>query len=160
MTVFKDTDHMYDVLGGLWKLLFNQDENDRFVEFLNGAGLGPEDVKKYRDVKDHAIKKFYDSGLTVKFSLTEPDGVIWVLHGEDRPKVVLGNYDAKPDVEMILSGDNAHKFWCKSLSIPIALATRKIRTKGPVTKVLGLLPLVNPIFDLYPKYCKVKGIPV
>ncbi len=160
MPVFKDTNHMYDVLGALWKILFNEEENEKFVSFLTAAGLGPEDVKKFQDVRSTAAKKFYDSGITIKFTLSEPEGTIWVIHGNENPRAVLGNYDGKPDVEMILSSDNAHKFWLKQLSIPVALATRKIRTKGSVTKVLGLIPLVNPIFELYPKYCKIKGIEV
>lgn len=160
MPVFKDTNHMYDVLGALWKILFNEEENENFVKFLAGAGLSPEEVKRFQDIRSEAAKKFNNSGITIKFTLSEPEGTIWVIHGEDKPRVVLGNYDGKPDVEMILSSDNAHKFWLKQLSIPVALATRKIRTKGSVTKVLGLIPLVNPIFELYPKYCQAKGIQV
>ncbi len=160
MSVFRDTNHMYDVLGALWSVLFNEEENENFVNFLNGAGLNQDEVKKYQDIRREAVKKFNNSGITIKFTLSEPEGAIWVIHGEDKPKVVLGNYDGKPDVEMILSSDNAHKFWLKQLSIPVALATRKIKTKGSVTKVLGLIPLVNPIFDLYPKYCKSKGIQI
>lgn len=160
MGVFKDTNHMYDVLGALWKVLFNEQENETFVKFLENAGLSSEEVKKYQNLRNDAIKKFNDANITIKFTLSEPEGTIWVIHGEDKPMVVLGDYAGKPDVEMILSSDNAHKFWLKQLSIPVALATRKIKTKGSVTKVLGLIPLVNPIFDLYPKYCQQKGIQV
>jgi len=160
MTVFKDTNHMYDVLGALWKVLFNEEEKEAFVKFLEGAGLSSEEVKKYEEIRSEAVKKFNDANITIKFSLSEPEGTIWVIHGEDKPRVVLGDYNGKADVEMILSSDNAHKFWLKQLSIPVALATRKIKTKGSVTKVLGLIPLVNPIFDLYPKYCKSKGIQI
>ena len=160
MPVFKDTNHMYDVLGGLWQVLFNEEETEKFTGFLNNAGLPPDQVKKLQDVRREAAKKFNNSGITIKFTLSEPEGSIWVIHGEDKPRVVLGDYNGKPDVEMILSCDNAHKFWLKQLSVPVALATRKIKTKGAVTKVLGLLPLVSPIFELYPKYCKEKGMPV
>ncbi len=160
MSVFKDTNHMYDVLGALWQVLFNEEENPKFVKFLTDAGLGADDVKRFQDIRSEAAKKFNNANLTIKFTLSEPDGTIWVIHGSEKPRVVLGAYDGKPDVEMILSSDNAHKFWLKQLSIPVALATRKIKTKGSVTKVLGLIPLVNPIFELYPKYCATKGIQV
>ena len=160
MTVFKDTNHMYDVLGALWQILFNEEENPKFVRFLTSVGLGDEEVRKFQDIRSEAAKKFNNAGITIKFTLSEPEGTIWVIHGDDRPRVVLGAYDGKPDVEMILSSDNAHKFWLKQLSIPVPLATRKIKTKGSVTKVLGLIPLVNPIFELYPKYCASKGIAV
>ncbi len=160
MPVFKDTNHMYDVLGALWQVLFNEEENLKFVQFLNDAGLGADDIRKYQDIRRDAAVKFNNANITIKFTLSDPAGTIWVIHGSDKPRVVLGQYDGKPDVEMILSCDNAHKFWLKQLSIPVALATRKIKTKGSVTKVLGLIPLVNPIFELYPKYCATKGIQV
>jgi len=160
MTVFKDTNHMYDVLGVLWKMLFNEEEAENFSDFLKNAGLNQDEINKFQQVRTEGISKFYKADITIKFTLSDPDGTIWVIHGKDKPEVVLGSYDAKPDVEMILSGDNAHKFWLNKLSIPVAMATRKIKTKGAVTKVLGLLPLVKPVFELYPMFCKVKNIPV
>lgn len=160
MPVFKDTNHMYDVLGALWQILFNEEEAAKFTEFLNRAGLQQPEIEKLQKVRDEGAKKFNNSGITIKFTLSEPEGTIWVIHGEGKPRVVLGAYDGKPDVEMILSCDSAHKFWLKQLSVPVALATRKIKTKGSVTKVLGMIPLVQPIFELYPKYCQEKGITV
>ncbi len=160
MPVFKDTNHMYDVLGGLWKTLFNEEETERYTEFLTKSGFQSEEIKKLQEVRIDAAKKFNDSGITIRFTLSDPEGTIWVIHGDDKPRVILGTYDGKPDVEMILSSDNAHKFWLKQLSVPVAIATRKIKTKGSVTKVLGMIPLVNPIFELYPRYCKEKGMPV
>ena len=129
MAVFKDTDKMYEVLGELWTSLL---ENPEF---------GP---------------KLKDAGITIKYVMSEPSGYIWV--GEE--KLILGkeaNQDAT--VTMELSGDTAHKFWLKQINLPMALASKKIKSKGPVPKVLKLLPLLKPAYEIYPGICDKHGLP-
>ena len=129
MPVFKDTNQMYEVLGELWRTLL---ENPEF---------GP---------------KLMDSGITIKYVMSEPDGHIWI--GED--KLLLGNEaDRDAIVTMELSGDTAHKFWLKQINLPTALASKKIKSKGPVPKVLKLLPLLKPAYEMYPGICDKYGIP-
>ncbi|MGB9802757.1 MAG: hypothetical protein ACPLRU_08600 [Desulfofundulus sp.] len=128
MAVFKDTAQMYEVLGGLWKQLIEHPENGQ---------------------------KFKESGLTVKYNLSDPEGTLWVTPDG----VFTGNQDLKADVEMTLSGDTAHKFWLKELTLPAALARRLIVSKGPMSKVMKLLPLLKPLHDLYPTVCEKYNLP-
>jgi len=130
MTVFKDTQHMYEVMGDLWNYVIKNTE------------LGPK------------LKEF---DITVKFILTEPQGFIFVTHD----KVLTGdeaNKDAVLTIES--SGEAGHKFWLKKLSLPVALATRKMKSKGPVPKMLRLLPFLSPVYVKYPEYCKKYGLPM
>jgi len=53
---------------------------------------------------------------------------------------------------MSLTADTCHAFWKKDLSLPVALAKKKIKAKGNIAKVLKLLPVIMPAFDMYPKY--------
>jgi hypothetical protein len=59
---------------------------------------------------------------------------------------------------MDLSGDSCHLFWLKELSLPIALAKRKIKARGPMPKVLKLLPMLKPAYEAYPEIAKAHGI--
>jgi hypothetical protein len=43
--------------------------------------------------------------------------------------------------------------------LPLALATGKLRVKGPVSKVLEFVPLLQPAFDRYPGLAADAGLP-
>jgi len=133
MPVFKDTEFMYEVLGKLFtKLLENETVN----------------------------KKFYDENINVQFVINDPDGEIWLLHGTDKPELALGATDAEGDVIMWLAGDDCHNFWLQNLKLPVALAKRKIKAKGPMAKILGMLPLLKPAYEAYPAICEEYGLPM
>jgi hypothetical protein len=128
MAVFESTEKMYDVLGALFKKLM----------------ADPEMGVKYRESK-----------IVICFNITEPSGQIWLT---DQGDVICGKSDLKPTIEMDLSGDSCHQFWLKELSLPIALAKGKIKAKGPMPKVLKLLPMLKPAYEAYPAIAKKKGI--
>jgi len=130
MAVFKDAEKMYEVLGGVFKFVLTK------TEF--GSKM-----------------KEYD--VTYKFIMHEPEGFIWVSHD-----TVLTGKAADKDgvITMELSGDTAHKFWLKQLSLPVALATKKIKSKGPIPKVLKMLPYLKPIYEKYPEMAKEHKLPV
>ena len=132
MPVFTDTEHMYKILGELFTKLLE----DEVVS-----------------------QKFNDDDINVKFSINDPDGEIWLLHGEEKPELVLGDSDAEPTVTMWLAGDDCHNFWLQKLKLPVALAKRKVKAKGPMTKILGMLPLLKPAYEAYPAICEENGLP-
>ena len=130
MSIFNSTEKMYDVLGKLFNKLLNDEE------------VGP---------------KFLESEIVIKFILNEPSGTI-VLSHLDGGVVITGDSSSDATIEMTLSGDTAHKFWLKEIKMPIALAKGLIKAKGPLPKVLKLLPLLKPAFDAYPEIAKENGI--
>jgi hypothetical protein len=132
MPIFTDTDHMYKILGELFTKLLE----DEVVS-----------------------QKFNDEDINVKFVINDPDGEIWLLHGEGKPGLVLGDSDAEPTVTMWLAGDDCHNFWLQKLKLPVALAKRKVKAKGPMTKILGMLPLLKPAYEAYPAICEENGLP-
>lgn len=130
MSLFKDTNHMYEFLEDLWKHIVFE------------AGLG---------------EKMREYGVTYKYILTEPDGYLFV----DSDNVITGEAANKDAViTMELSGDTVVKFWTKQLSLPVALATRKIKSKGPIPKVLKMLPALKPVFEIFPQYCNKHNVPL
>ena len=102
--------------------------------------------------------KLKENDITLLFVINEPDVVMYV----DENGPLFGD-EAKarvPVVTMQMSGDSVHKFWLKQINIPKALALRQIKAKGPVNKVLQILPLLKPGQALYPDYCKKFNLPV
>ncbi|MBN1534338.1 MAG: hypothetical protein JXA20_16820 [Spirochaetes bacterium] len=130
MAVFESTDRMYEVLGTLFRTL------------LKDPAAGP---------------KFLESEIVIKFEISDPSGTIW-LSRENGGEVICGSTNLKPTIEMILSGDSCHKFWLQELSMPVALAKGLIKAKGPMPKVIKLLPLLKPAYVAYPEIAKKFGI--
>ena len=75
-------------------------------------------------------------------------------------QVIWGKQDIKPTVEMSLSGDTCHQFWLQQISMPIALAKGLIKAKGPMPKVLKLLPLLKPAYAAYPDWAQSHGLSI
>jgi hypothetical protein len=128
MPVFQSTEKMYEVLGALFTSLMEQQD---------------------------VAEKFFAAQITILFEIHEPAGQIWL---DPNGGVVCGHADLKPTITMTLSGDSCHKFWLKELTMPVALATRKIKSKGPIPKVLKLLPLLKPAYEIYPEIARKHGV--
>ncbi|HNY65602.1 MAG TPA: hypothetical protein PKM41_09180 [Deltaproteobacteria bacterium] len=94
------------------------------------------------------------TGIQIKFEISEPAAVIWV--GPDG--IEFGEQSLKPDITMKLSGDTCHAYWKKEISLPVALAKRKIVSKGNIAKVMKLLPLVKPAYEYYPEFMSKHGL--
>ncbi|HOD72439.1 MAG TPA: hypothetical protein PKO27_15530 [Deltaproteobacteria bacterium] len=127
MAVFKNTEYLYEVLGGFWKTLYEQNQFNQAI--------------KSADVQ-------------IKFEISDPSAVLWV--GPDG--IEFGEQNLKADITMQLAGDICHAFWKKDLSLPVALAKRQIKSKGNIAKVMKLLPVLKPAYELYPDYMKKHGL--
>ena len=68
--------------------------------------------------------------------------------GEDG-RVDLGESDLEPEVVMSMEADTAHKFWLGKVNVTVALARGQMKAKGPVAKILKLVPLTKPVFPRY-----------
>ena len=58
---------------------------------------------------------------------------------------------------MTMEADTAHNFWLGKVNITVALARGQMKAKGPVAKILKLVPLVKPVFPRYKKLLRDGG---
>jgi putative sterol carrier protein len=123
LPVFKDADEVYRYIGKLFEDLADDDE------------LAP---------------KFRKANTIVQYRYREPESTITVklMEGEDG-QVDLGPTDMEPEVVMSMEADTAHKFWLGKVNVTVALARGQMKAKGPVAKILKLVPLVKPVFPKY-----------
>ena len=70
---------------------------------------------------------------------------------DEDAQVDLGPTDLEPEVVMTMDADTAHKFWLGKVNVTVALARGQMKAKGPVAKILKLVPLVKPVFPRYQK---------
>lgn len=102
--------------------------------------------------------KLKENGITIYFVVNDPDTVMFV--DENGPLFGEAAKAKTPVVTMKMSADNVHKFWLNKLNIPKALALRHIKAKGPVGKVLQVIPLLKPGKAMYPDYCERFNLPL
>ena len=125
MAVFKDEQEVYRYIGRL------------FQELTDDPELSP---------------KFRRADTIVQYRYSNPESQITVKmkEGEDG-QVDLGPSDLEPEIVMLMEADTAHKFWLGKVNVTMALAKGQMKAKGPVAKILKLVPLVKPVFPRYQK---------
>ncbi len=101
--------------------------------------------------------KLLASGLIIRFSYSDPDVVLVVDCSGDRVDIRPGDTETKAQVEMSMSADIAHKFWFGKVNLMAALTRKQMVAKGPVPKILKLLPAIKPTYAMYPKYLEENG---
>lgn len=102
-------------------------------------------------------QKLKENEMTIKFEVHDPELTMFV---DDNACCFDDEAEAKDAVVLMkMSLDTAHKFWLRDLNVPKALALRQIKAKGPIGKVLSLLPLLKPGQAMYPDYCKKFNVP-
>ncbi|MBC8160636.1 MAG: SCP2 sterol-binding domain-containing protein [Roseiflexaceae bacterium] len=102
--------------------------------------------------------KIKDSRLVIQFCYHQPDAVV-TIDATSEGRVPGAFFDVywgdreriKPDIEMTMSADTAHQFWQGKVNLMAALTRKQIVARGPIPKILKLLPAVAPMYEMYPR---------
>lgn len=128
---FKDEDDVYRFIGRL------------FQELAVDPELGP---------------RLQKANTTVQYVLSDPESQITCsLRPDEEIQVDLGSSDLDPEVIMSMAADTAHRFWLGKVNVTVALARGQITAKGPVAKILKLVPLMKPVFPRYEQMLEEAG---
>jgi hypothetical protein len=123
LTYFKDDQEVYETIGKL------------FVQLAEDEELGP---------------KWQAAGTIVQYRFTEPDSQITIRLREGEPEDVdLGPTEMEPELIMEMKADVAHRFWLGKVNVTMAIARGDIQPRGPVAKLLKLVPLTRTVFPRY-----------
>lgn len=129
MAVFKDAAEVYEYLGGVFR-------------------RGMEDPE--------LVAKLKPSGVVLRITYTEPDAVLTV----DMPGSAVhegAGQGPTPNVELFMTADTGNRFWLGKVILPVAMARGQVRAKGPVPKLLKMLPLAKPLFGPYREHLAAQG---
>jgi putative sterol carrier protein len=116
--------------------------------------------KLMQDVADdeELAPKFRKADTILQYQYREPESQITLRLQEGQPgDVDFGETEMEPEVVMSMEADIAHRFWLGNVNVTVALARGQIKAKGPVAKVLKLVPLVKPVFPRYKKMLEDAG---
>jgi putative sterol carrier protein len=96
--------------------------------------------------------RFAESGVVLKLHYTEP--ACTMTADLAKGQVYFDEEGPAPNVEMFMKADVAHRFWLGKVNIAAALAKGDMRAKGPIPKILKLVPLARTLFPRYAQLCE------
>ncbi len=121
MPIFNNADEVYEYVGGV------------FREAASHPDVGP---------------KLMNVGAVLQLHYSDPDAQITVKMS-DPIEVTTGESSGPADIHLYMRADDADAFWRGKYSIPMGLAKGQVRAKGPVNKILKLVPATKPMFPIY-----------
>jgi hypothetical protein len=129
VAAFRDEAEVYEYLGGIFR----------------------------RGVQDPVlVEKLRPTGIVLRITYTDPDAVLTV----DMPNTQIyegAGVGPEPNVELFMSADTGNRFWLGKVILPVALAKGQVRAKGPVAKLLTVLPMAKGMFGPYREQLAAAG---
>lgn len=121
MSYFTDADDVYRYLGGVFRLAADTE-------------VGP---------------KLASADIDLQVYYSDPDAKVLIrMHG-DNIEVEDGADNEDADVKLFMPADIGDRYWRGEYNLAVGLAKGQVRAKGPVNKILRLVPLTRPIFPMY-----------
>jgi hypothetical protein len=109
-------------------------------------------------VDEVLFPQFQKANTVVAFPLRNPTSQITLKIRLGEPgQVDLGPTELVPEVIMTMDADTAHNFWLGKVNVTVALARGQMKAKGPVAKILKLLPLTKGVFPRYKQQLRDAG---
>ena len=129
MGVFTDESEVYTYLGGIFELATK---------------------------KDGLADKLAGSGVVLRIHYTDPDATITVDMPNKEVETGAGS-TKEPNVELFMTADTGNRFWLGKVNLSVAMARGTVRAKGPVPKLLKLIPTAKELFPEYEKMLTEAG---
>lgn len=106
--------------------------------------------------KDGLADKLSASAMVLRIQYSDPDAVVTV----DMPgrSVEVGSgASASPTVELHMSADTGNRFWLGKVNLAMAMTKGTVRAKGPVPKLIKLIPTAKEMFPEYRRMLVDRG---
>jgi hypothetical protein len=118
---FSDEQEVYKYLGGVFRMADEQPE------------VGP---------------KLRAANITLQLNYSDPAASLTVRL-QDPLEVVDGGQEEDADVKLSMPADIANRYWRGEYNLAVGLAKGQVKAKGPVNKILKLVPITKPLFPVY-----------
>lgn len=121
MSFFRDADEVYQYVGGVFRAAAEHPE------------VGPQ---------------LAAAGITMQVYYSDPESSLTVRMHEPMT-VEDGGDDESADIVLRMPADIADRYWRGEYNLAVGLAKGKVKARGPVNKLLRLVPLTKPLFPMY-----------
>jgi putative sterol carrier protein len=122
MAFFESPEEVYEYIGGVFR----------------AAGEHPE-----------VGPKMAAADITLQMYYADPPSKLTVNFTQPKIEVIDDNDNNEADVKLYMPADLADKYWRGEYNLAVGLAKGQVKAKGPVNKILKLVPLTRPLFPIY-----------
>jgi hypothetical protein len=121
MSTFSDAAEVYKYVGGVFRIAADHPE------------IGP---------------RMRAANITMQVNYSDPAASLTIRFQEPM-EVIDDSQDDNADVRLSMPADIAHKYWRGEYNLAVGLAKGQVKAKGPVNKILKLVPITKPLFPIY-----------
>jgi putative sterol carrier protein len=108
------------------------------------------------------MEKLAKSEVVVRFDIEDPEVHLTINFRDPGPNGEIGTLsfdsDAEPEITVWSKSETTNKFWQDKLSTTVAMARGQVKLQGSVSKALGLLSKIKPLYKIYPQILKNMGL--
>ncbi len=108
------------------------------------------------------MEKMTKSQVVVRFDIEDPEVKMTINFRDPGPNGEIGTLlfdsDVEPEIIVWSKSETTNKFWQDKLSTTVAMAKGQVKLQGSVTKALGLLNKIKPLYKIYPEVLKEMGL--
>lgn len=98
---------------------------------------------------DEIGPKFRATNMTLRVYYKDPDLVMNVNMFDSGMTVTTEDETEPATVTLLMQADTGDKFWRGEYNLAVGLAKGEVKAKGPVNKILKLVPLAKSLFPIY-----------
>lgn len=108
------------------------------------------------------MEKMAKSQIVVRFDIEDPEVKMTINFRDPGPNGEIGTLlfdsEVEPEVTVWSKSETTNKFWQNKLSTTVAMAKGQVKLEGSITKALGLMGKIKPLYLIYPEVLKEMGL--
>ncbi|CAB4900782.1 unannotated protein [freshwater metagenome] len=93
--------------------------------------------------------KLASAEIDLQVYYSDPDAQVLIKMRDGKVEVFDNEENDDADVKLYMPADIGDKFWRGEYNLAVGLAKGQVKAKGPVNKILKLVPLTKPLFPIY-----------
>ncbi len=131
------------------------ESKEQFIEIFNNFW-----AKATQEAE--VMRKMTKSQVVVRFDIEDPEVKMTINFRDPGPNGEIGTLlfdsDVEPEIVVWSKSETTNKFWQDKLSTTVAMAKGQVKLEGSVTKALGLMNKIKPLYKIYPEVLKEMGL--
>ncbi len=131
------------------------ESKEQFIEIFNNFWAK---AKQEAEV----MEKMTKSQVVVRFDIEDPEIHMTINFRDPGPNGEIGTLlfdsEVEPEIAVWSKSETTNKFWQDKLSTTVAMAKGQVKLQGSVTKALGLMNKIKPLYKIYPEVLREMGL--